>query len=283
MCRWHSAKNCEQVEDEKVTLREERETGIKKKWAKEEGATNSKHISKGMVLLNKHHSNAAASNWAWKRQIGWQETSQRACNSFNTRQDSKTAVRKEAWRLLSNGVVSVLRKICHNRWGKAPGAVERGKKRSSRREAEAEVWIMTERKENSSSWWKRTRSTQKASKEMATEYKTSKAGWQSLTKKTKRTAVRNFVKEFNNAKIDPKWVRNRKGDSQVEDMEGQEEELAKLEEAWGKSDMMEEEAANKRKDKKKRTKPFRRQAQVGAGKGNGNRKRALKETQVDKW
>ena len=69
-------KNCEQVEDEKVMLREERETGIKKKWAKEEGPTNSKHISKGMVLLNKHHSNAAASNWAWKRQIGWQETSQ---------------------------------------------------------------------------------------------------------------------------------------------------------------------------------------------------------------
>ena len=122
-------KNCEQVEDEKVMLREERETGIKKKWAKEEGPTNSKHISKGMVLLNKHHSNAAASNWAWKRQIGWQETSQRACNSFNKRQDSETAVRKEAWRLLSNGVVSVLRKICHIRWGKAPGAVEREKEK----------------------------------------------------------------------------------------------------------------------------------------------------------
>ena len=61
------------------------------------------------------------------------------------------------------------------------------------------------------------------------------------------------MKEFDNAKIDPTWMRNSKGDSQVEDMEGQEEELAKLEEAWGKSDMMEEEAANTRKDKNKRT------------------------------
>ena len=63
-------KNCEQVEDEKVMLREERETESRRNGSKEEGPTNSKHISKGMVLLNKHHSNAAASNRARKRQIG---------------------------------------------------------------------------------------------------------------------------------------------------------------------------------------------------------------------
>ena len=102
-----------------------------------------------------------------KRQIGWQETSQRVCNSFNTRQDSETAVRKEAWRLLSKGVVSVLRKICHNRRGKAPGAVESEKEKfkawsrsrsmnNDRKEAEFEQ-LVKEKEEH-----------QKASKEIST-------------------------------------------------------------------------------------------------------------------
>ena len=82
---------------------------------------------------------------------------------------------------------------------------------------------------------------------MATGIQNQQSSGGNPTKKTKRTVVRNFVKEFDNAKIDPTWMRNRKGGSQVEDMEGQEEERAKLEEAWRKSDMMEEEAANKRK------------------------------------
>ena len=79
--------------------------------------------------------------------------------------------------------------------------------------------------------------------------------WQSShEKKNKRTVVRNLVKEFDNAKIDPKWMRNRKGDSQVEEMEEQEEELAKFGRLdWRESDVMEEGAANKRKDKEKRT------------------------------
>ena len=74
---------------------------------------------------------------------------------------------------------------------------------------------MTERKENSSSWRKRTRSTQKSKQIKGDIIQNQQSRVAIRRKKNNRTVVRNFVKEFNNAKIDPTWMRNRKGGSQV--------------------------------------------------------------------